>query len=76
MEEQKGKKNTSEGTSRKRRRESGSQTEDKECCSSCRSMADIIADMNRKLDLVLAQIKEIDELKEEKKNSWRKKVGV
>ena len=63
MEEQKGKKNTS----RKRRRESGSQTEDKECCSSCRSMADIIADMNRKLDLVLAQIKEIDELKEKQK---------
>ena len=67
MEEQKGKKNTSEDTSRKRRRESGSQTEDKECCSSCRSMADIIADMNRKLDLVLAQVKEIDELKEKQK---------
>ena len=67
MEEQKGKKNTSEDTSRKRRRESGSQTDDKECCSSCRSMADIIADMNRKLDLVLAQVKEIDELKEKQK---------
>ena len=67
MEEQKGKKNTSEDTSRKRRRESGSQTDGKECCSSCRSMADIIADMNRKLDLVLAQVKEIDELKEKQK---------
>ena len=30
-------------------------------------MADIIADMNRKLDLVLAQVKEIDELKEKQK---------
>ena len=66
MEEQKGKKNTSEDTNRKRR-ESGSQTEDKECCSSCRSMADIIANMNRKLDMVLAQVKEIDELKEKQK---------
>ena len=30
-------------------------------------MADIIADMNRKLDLVLAQVKEIDALKEKQK---------
>jgi len=67
MEEQKGKKNTSKDTSRKRRRESGSQTEDKECCSSCHSMSDIIADMNRKLDLVLVQVKEIDDLKEKQK---------
>ena len=35
-------------------------------------MADIIADMNRKLDLVLAQLKEIDELKEKKTAGERK----
>ena len=56
-------------TSRKRprRRESGSQTKDKECCNSCRDMADIIAKMNRKLDLALARIAEIDEIKEKQK---------
>ncbi|KAL9964014.1 hypothetical protein ACROYT_G027585 [Oculina patagonica] len=56
-------------TSRKRprRSESGSQTEDNGSCSGCCNMADIIAEMNRKLDLALARIVEIDEIKKKQK---------
>ena len=49
---------------RARRKEPGSQTEDNERCDSCRNTADTITEMNRKLDLVLARMKEIDEIKE------------
>ena len=64
--------NEAQGTSRKRarRKESGSQTEDNEStegCGGCRNMADTISEMNRKLDLVLARIQEIDEIKEKQK---------
>ena len=55
---------------RARRKESGSQTEDNEVnesCGGCRNMADTIIEMNRKLDLVLARMKEIDEIKERQK---------
>ena len=46
---------------------SGSQTEDNESCGGCRNMANTITEMNRKLDLVLARMEEIDETKEKQK---------
>ena len=46
---------------------SGSQTEDNESCGGCRNMANTITEMNRKLDLVLARMEEIDEIKEKQK---------
>ena len=58
------------GRKRARRKESGSQTEDNkvnESCGSCRNMADSIIEMNRKLDLVLAQMEEINKFKEKQK---------
>ena len=42
-----------------------------ETCGGCRNMADTIIEMNRKLDLVLAQIEEIDAIKE-KQNQLEK----
>ena len=48
------------GRKRPRRSESGSQTEDNGSCNGCCSMAEIIAEMNRKLDLALARTAEID----------------
>ena len=59
---------------RARRKESGSQTEDNEgneTCGGCRNMADTIIEMNRKLDLVLARMEDIDAIKESK-SSWKK----
>lgn len=61
-----------EDTSRKRiRRERGSQTDEEETSKSDRdesnsrvNMAATLAEINRKLDLALARIKEIDEIKE------------
>ena len=35
-------------------------------------MADTITEMNRKLDLALARMEEIDEMKEKQKQSWKK----
>ena len=58
------------GRKRARRKESGSQTEDNEgneTCGGCRNMADTIIEMNRKLDLVLARMEEIDAIKEKQK---------
>ena len=46
---------------------SGSQTEDNESCGGCRNMANTLTEMNRKLDLVLARMEEIDETKEKQK---------
>ena len=59
-------------TSRKgaRRKESGSQTEDNEVnesCGGCHNTADTIIEMNRKLDLVLARMEEIGQIKEKPK---------
>ena len=48
------------GRKRPRRSESGSQTEDNGSCNGCCNMAEIIAEMNRKLDLALARTAEID----------------
>ena len=48
------------GRKRPRRSESGSQTEDNGSCNSCCNMAEIIAEMNCKLDLALAWTAEID----------------
>ena len=64
MTDQTGNKVPEKGRERARRKESGSQTEDNERCGSCRNMADTITEMNRKLDLVLARMEEIDEIKE------------
>lgn len=58
------------GQKRAKRKESGSQTEDNEVnesCSGCRNMADTIIEVNHKLDLVLARMEEIDEIKEKQK---------
>ncbi|KAL9976617.1 hypothetical protein ACROYT_G013939 [Oculina patagonica] len=51
------------GRKKPRRSESGSQTEDNGSCSGCCNMADIIAEMN----LALARIVEIDQIKEKQK---------
>ena len=64
MTDQTGNKVPETGRERAKRKESGSQTEDNERCGSCRNMADTITEMNRKLDLVLARMEEIDEIKE------------
>ena len=55
------------GRNRARRKESGSQTEDNESGSGCRSMTYTWTEINRKLDLVLARMEEIDKIKEKKK---------
>ena len=55
------------GRNRARRKESGSQTEDNESGSSCRSMTYTWTEINRKRDLVLARMEEIDKIKEKKK---------
>ena len=67
MADQKGNEVPETGRKRARRKESGSQTEDNEVnesCSGFRNMANTIIEMNRKLDLVLARMEEIDEIKE------------
>ena len=58
------------GRKRARRKESGSQTEYNEVSESwggCRNVADTIIEMNRKLDLVLARMEEIDEIRVKQK---------
>ena len=55
------------GRKRARRKESDSQTEDNESCGGFRNVADTITEMNCKLDLVLARMEEIDEIKEKQK---------
>ena len=70
MADQTGKDVPETGRKRARRKESGSQTEDNEdneTCDGCRNMADTIIEMNRKLDLVLARMEEIDAIKEKQK---------
>ena len=70
MADQTGKVVPETGRKRARRKESGSQTEDNEdneTCGGCRNMADTIIEMNRKLDLVLARMEEIDTIKEKQK---------
>ena len=67
--DQKGNIVTETGRMRARRKESGSQTEDKvnEGCGGCRNMADTIIEMNCKLDLVLVRREEIDAINEKQK---------
>ena len=60
------------GRKRAKRKESGSQTKDNKSCGGCRNVADTITEMNRKLDLALARMEEIDEMKEKQKQSWKK----
>ena len=70
MAEQTGNEVPETGRKRARRKESGSQTEDNEVngtCGGCRNMADTIIDMNRKLDLVLTRMEEINAIKEKQK---------
>ena len=67
MTDQTGNKVPETGRKRARIKESGSQTEDNESCGGCRNMADTTTEMNRKLDLVLARMEEIDEIKEKQK---------
>ena len=70
MAEQTGNEVPETGRKRARRKKSGSQTEDNEVnetCGGCRNMADTIIEMNRKLDLVLARMEEIDAIKEKQK---------
>ena len=76
-----------EDQSRKRRRTrsrtKSSQTDEadelqQECCNSCHSVANTLAEINNKLDVALERIKEIEELKErismlEKENESLKK---
>ena len=74
MAEQTGNEVPETGRKRARRKESGSQTEDNEgneTCGGCRNMADTLIEMNRKLDLVLARMEDIDAIKESK-SSWKK----
>ena len=70
MADQTGNEVSETGRKRARRKESGSQTEDNkvnETCGGCCNMADTIIEMNRKLDLVLARMEEIDAIKEKQK---------
>ena len=63
------------GRKRDRRKESVSQTEDNEVnetCGGCRNMADTIIELNRKLDLVLARMEEIDAIVKEKQKQLEK----
>ena len=73
MVEQTGNEVPETGRKRARRKESGcSQTEDNEVnetCGGCRNMADTIIEMNRKLDLVLARMEEIDAIEEKQKQT-------
>ena len=74
MADQKGNKVPKTGRKRARRKESGSQTEDdevNESCDGCHSMADTIIEVYCKLDLVLVQMEEIEEIKEKQKQlAW------
>ena len=55
---------------RRRTRSKGSQTQEndeigsEECCVGCREMANTLNEINKKLDMALERIKEIDELRE------------
>ena len=79
MADQQGSEVPETGRKRARRKESGSQTEDNEVnesCGGCRNMADTIIEMNRKLDLVLARMEEIDAIKEKQKQLEKVNAGL
>ena len=58
MTDKMGNKTPETGEKRARKRESASQTEENESCSSCGNMADIIAKMNHKLGFLVSHFAE------------------